>query len=168
MKRAWLLVGSFDLCHSSFQVYQKLKSLKGLLSHQALSIPYYESSSMQAWIDTTIAKQKIKQALIYSMHNAPIVAVRLKSMEGLMKYKIDPELSERENYQKLMLTLYEFLDENPLLGESQYRLKRIDSDYEPMYSSIVNINCLVWVWVGQGGLVQYDSSWFAMICLSLT
>jgi hypothetical protein len=34
---------------------------------------------------------------------------------------------------------YEFLDENPLLGESQYRLKRIDSDYEPMYSSIVNI-----------------------------
>jgi hypothetical protein len=34
---------------------------------------------------------------------------------------------------------YEFIDETPLLGESQYRLKRIDSEYEMMYSEVVTI-----------------------------
>ena len=34
---------------------------------------------------------------------------------------------------------YEFMDENPLLGESQYRVQRVDSENGMIYSEIVNV-----------------------------
>lgn len=42
----------------------------------------------------TILDQKLKEALIFSMHNAPIMAVRLKAMSSLVKYKNDLEVEE--------------------------------------------------------------------------
>ncbi|WP_150047819.1 TIGR03087 family PEP-CTERM/XrtA system glycosyltransferase [Methylomonas rhizoryzae] len=44
----------------------KLKSLSGLLSGEALSLPYYRNTAMQVWVDKTIAAQSINKALIFS------------------------------------------------------------------------------------------------------
>ncbi len=44
----------------------KIKSLSGLIHKEALSIPYYASSKMQEWVDTTIEKNTIKHCLAFS------------------------------------------------------------------------------------------------------
>jgi len=44
----------------------KIKSLTGFFTNQALSIPYYASSSMQKWVDKIIVKHDIKTALAFS------------------------------------------------------------------------------------------------------
>jgi len=44
----------------------KIKSLSGLLSGEALSLPYYRNAAMQAWVDKTIAIRSINKALIFS------------------------------------------------------------------------------------------------------
>lgn len=44
----------------------KIKSLSGLLTGQALSLPYYNNQSMQTWIDQTINQYQIKKVLIFS------------------------------------------------------------------------------------------------------
>ncbi len=44
----------------------KIKSLSGFLSGEALSLPYYRSQALQAWVDEIIAREKIGQALIFS------------------------------------------------------------------------------------------------------
>lgn len=44
----------------------KLASLRGLLTGEALSLPYYRDRKMQAWVDKTLASQGIEQAVIFS------------------------------------------------------------------------------------------------------
>ncbi|MEQ1622285.1 MAG: TIGR03087 family PEP-CTERM/XrtA system glycosyltransferase [Methylococcales bacterium] len=44
----------------------KIKSLIGLLTGQALSVPYYNNQVMQAWVDQTISQYQIKKVLIFS------------------------------------------------------------------------------------------------------
>ncbi|MDP3334571.1 MAG: TIGR03087 family PEP-CTERM/XrtA system glycosyltransferase, partial [Methylococcaceae bacterium] len=44
----------------------KIKSLSGLLSGQALSLPYYNNQSMQTWVDQSINQYQIKKVLIFS------------------------------------------------------------------------------------------------------
>lgn len=44
----------------------KVKSLSGLLSGEALSIPYYSSTKMQNWVNTTIKKNNITKFLAFS------------------------------------------------------------------------------------------------------
>lgn len=51
----------------------KLRSLSGLLSGEALSLPYYRSASMQQWVDQIIARQGISKVLIYSSQMAQYV-----------------------------------------------------------------------------------------------
>lgn len=51
----------------------KIKSLKGFLTKQALSISYYSSSSMQRWVDHVIAKNDIKIVLAFSSPVAQFV-----------------------------------------------------------------------------------------------
>lgn len=46
--------------------FAKIKSLKGLLTGQALSVPYYHNQAMQAWVDQTISQHQIKKVLIFS------------------------------------------------------------------------------------------------------
>lgn len=58
-------------CKDSFCVdlqpkLAKLKSLSGFLTGKALSLPYYRSAVLQAWVDQTIAEQNIQHALIFS------------------------------------------------------------------------------------------------------
>ncbi|MEI6333031.1 MAG: TIGR03087 family PEP-CTERM/XrtA system glycosyltransferase [Methylococcaceae bacterium] len=44
----------------------KIKSLQGLLTGEALSLPYYKSQLMQEWIDSTLKTHAIKKVLIFS------------------------------------------------------------------------------------------------------
>ena len=37
----------------------KIKSLKGFLTGEALSLPYYRNQTMQHWVDSTITKNSI-------------------------------------------------------------------------------------------------------------
>ena len=41
----------------------KIKSLQGLLTGQALSLPYYKSHAMQDWVNKTIKTHSIKKVL---------------------------------------------------------------------------------------------------------
>ena len=51
----------------------KIKSLKGLLTGQALSVPYYHNQAMQAWVDQTISQHQIKKVLIFSSAMAQFI-----------------------------------------------------------------------------------------------
>jgi sugar transferase (PEP-CTERM/EpsH1 system associated) len=51
----------------------KLKSLKGLVTGQALSIPYYQSRPLQQWVDNTLAQQNISKVVIFSSVMAQFV-----------------------------------------------------------------------------------------------
>ncbi|MEX1198496.1 MAG: exosortase A [Pseudohongiellaceae bacterium] len=44
----------------------KLRSLSGLLSHKALSLPYYADSVMKRWVARTCAAHDIRHTLVYS------------------------------------------------------------------------------------------------------
>ncbi len=51
----------------------KLRSLSGLLSGEALSLPFYRSASMQQWVNQIIAQKNIRKVLIYSSQMAQYV-----------------------------------------------------------------------------------------------
>lgn len=45
---------------------RKLLSLQGLVTGEALSLPYYRHASMQAWVDRTVREQGIQRMLAFS------------------------------------------------------------------------------------------------------
>ena len=51
----------------------KLRSLRGLLSGEALSLPYYRSGSMRRWVNETLAREKIKNVVVFSSPMAQYV-----------------------------------------------------------------------------------------------
>ena len=52
---------------------RKLASLRGLLSGEALSLPYYRVPAMQRWVDETIERQRIDSVVVYSSTMAQFV-----------------------------------------------------------------------------------------------
>ena len=44
----------------------KLRSLAGLLSNEALSLPYYRNAGLQAWVTRTLREQRIDAAVVFS------------------------------------------------------------------------------------------------------
>jgi len=44
----------------------RVRSLKGLVSGQALSLGYYESAAMTRWVNETIERHRIERALVFS------------------------------------------------------------------------------------------------------
>ena len=62
-----------SLCVDLQPVRQKIKSLQGLVSGEALSLPYYRNAELQAWVDKTIAEQGIERVLIFSSPMAQYV-----------------------------------------------------------------------------------------------
>ncbi len=44
----------------------KIKSLLGLLTDKALTLPYYQNTQMQAWVDKTIEDNNIEKVFIFS------------------------------------------------------------------------------------------------------
>ncbi|PKM11429.1 MAG: sugar transferase [Gammaproteobacteria bacterium HGW-Gammaproteobacteria-3] len=64
-----------DTCIQSLQPLQaKIKSLEGLLTGSALSVPYYRNKVLQTWVDQVIEQQEIKKVLIFSSVMAQYVA----------------------------------------------------------------------------------------------
>ena len=52
----------------------KLRSLSGLLSHEALTLPYYRNADLQAWVERTLRDSKIDAAIVFSSAMAQYVA----------------------------------------------------------------------------------------------
>jgi sugar transferase (PEP-CTERM/EpsH1 system associated) len=52
---------------------RKLASLRGLLTGEALSLPYYRVAAMQRWVDDTIARQRIEAVVVFSSTMAQFV-----------------------------------------------------------------------------------------------
>ena len=59
----------------------KLRSLTGLLTHQALSLHYYQNAGLQAWVKQTLAGQKIDAAVVFSS----VMAQYLEDMPDVAK-----------------------------------------------------------------------------------
>lgn len=57
----------------------KIKSLQGLLTGEALSLPYYKNQAMQDWVDNTIQKHSIKKVLIFSSVMAQFIVPMLRN-----------------------------------------------------------------------------------------
>ena len=64
----------------------KLRSLKGLLHGQPLTLPYYYDRNMQDWVNTVIAENSISRAFIFSSAMAQYVR---GSLQGSMRRVID-------------------------------------------------------------------------------
>ena len=72
-----------DLCaETHFQslnpLHAKIKSVQGLLTGQALSLPYYKSQAMQDWVDQTLKTHSIKKVLIFSSVMAQFIIPTLE------------------------------------------------------------------------------------------
>lgn len=46
--------------------WAKLRSLRGFLTGEPLTLPYYRHAALQAWVDRVIAEQRIERALLFS------------------------------------------------------------------------------------------------------
>jgi sugar transferase (PEP-CTERM/EpsH1 system associated) len=56
-----------DLCAVPLDPREaKLRSLSGLLSGEALTLPYYRSARLQVWVDRTVATHGIARAVVFS------------------------------------------------------------------------------------------------------
>ncbi len=53
----------------------RLKSLRGLLTGEALSLPYYRDAALQAWVDAVLARG-VKRVVVFSSAMAQFVAGR--------------------------------------------------------------------------------------------
>ena len=51
----------------------KIKSLRGLLTGEALTIPYYASQSIQQWVRQTVEKENIADMLVFSSSMAQFI-----------------------------------------------------------------------------------------------
>jgi hypothetical protein len=132
----------FDVSTSIDVIKGKNDPLVKEVLTQTMMEPENVGSNLRAISYTeNIVDNKIKQALIYSMHNAPIAAVRLKSLEGLLKYEIDPELQEafvnvllEENTIKMNLMAIDYLTQNKYDADS---LKAILEEINPKKSTAI-------------------------------
>jgi len=64
---------SDSLCLALKPSTAKVKSLTGLLTKQALSLPYYQNQTMQRWVDEIIASRNIEKVVIFSSVMAQFV-----------------------------------------------------------------------------------------------
>lgn len=56
--------------------WRKIWSVRGLLAGQALGLPYYRHPRMRRWVQETIARQRVRKALIFSSTMAQYVIDR--------------------------------------------------------------------------------------------
>jgi sugar transferase (PEP-CTERM/EpsH1 system associated) len=61
------------LCIEINPKLQKLKSLQGFLTGEALSLPYYRNARLQSWVDRTIESGNIEKVLVFSSPMAQYV-----------------------------------------------------------------------------------------------
>ncbi len=64
-----------EVCLLNLKPHQrKLTSLKGLLTGESLTVPYYASQSMQAWVDGLLMKKAIENVVVFSSPMAQFVS----------------------------------------------------------------------------------------------
>lgn len=56
--------------------WAKLRSLSGLLTHQALGLRYYRNTGLQTWVDSVLAKNQIEAIVIFSSVMAQYIPLR--------------------------------------------------------------------------------------------
>lgn len=78
----------------------KLSSLRGLLTHQPLSIPYYQNKRMQQWVDKTLELHKIDSVLIFCSVMAPYVSNKLPNTTKTVLDLEDVDSAKWEQYSK--------------------------------------------------------------------
>lgn len=135
---------SFDVSTSLNIVRDKNDPLVKEVLTQTMMAPENIGSKLRAIsYSESIVDNKIKQALIYSMHYAPMTSVKLKSMEGLMKYKLDQEIQDaflkvlnEEKSVKLNLMAIDYLTKNNFNEDS---LKAIIEKSDPLKSTAIFI-----------------------------
>jgi sugar transferase (PEP-CTERM/EpsH1 system associated) len=65
--------------------YAKLRSLTGLLTGQALTLPYYASGAMQRWVDAVLARRPVRHVVVYSSAVAQFV-IRAREVQRIMDF----------------------------------------------------------------------------------
>jgi hypothetical protein len=86
---------SFDVSTHMELVRPKSDPLVREVISQALLNPARSGSELKVIaMSESMLDKKIKEALIFSLHNAPMLAVRMKSLDTLLKYKNDAEVEE--------------------------------------------------------------------------
>lgn len=72
-----------DACYRPlYPLRAKMKSLRGIVTGQALSLPYYRDSGLQDWVNRTLKAGAIRKAVIYSS----VMAQYVDRSEGLDRF----------------------------------------------------------------------------------
>ena len=61
-----------------YPLVQKIYSLSGFITHEPLTLRYYQKSGFQAWVNKTLAENKIDAIVIFSSAMAQYVKINLK------------------------------------------------------------------------------------------
>jgi sugar transferase (PEP-CTERM/EpsH1 system associated) len=63
-----------ETCYQTITpLWAKAKSLQGLITQQALSVPYYDNAALHAWVQQTLAQHDIDHILVFSSVMAQFV-----------------------------------------------------------------------------------------------
>jgi len=117
---------SFDVSTHLDMVKSKDDPVVREVIAQALLNPSNVGSELKAIsFSESIVDQRVKQALIFSMRNAPILAVRQKAEEKLLEYNHDPEIRQafidllrKEESVQMRLLALDYLIENQVSPDS--------------------------------------------------
>ncbi len=74
----------------------RLRSLSGLVSGEALTLPYYRNANMQSWVDRTIAAERIDTAVVLSTPMVQYVGCR-KDIRRLVDF-VDVDSAKWSQY----------------------------------------------------------------------
>jgi hypothetical protein len=110
---------SFDVSTHMELVRPKSDPLVREVISQALINPAHSGSELKVIsVSENMLDKKIKEALIFSLHNAPMLAVRMKSLNSLLKYKNDADVEEaclevlrQEESVQMRLLVLDYLEE---------------------------------------------------------
>jgi hypothetical protein len=135
---------SFDVSTHLDVVREKTDPLVKEILAQTLVNPEHVGTRLKAIsYSESILDEKIKEALVFSMKNAPLLVVRLKAMSSLMKYENDPEIQDafvnillEEKSIKMNLMAIDYLTESNFNADT---LKSVLSEIDPRKSTAVFI-----------------------------
>ena len=90
-------------CNDSLFIEQtrwssKLRGLTGLLTGNALSIPYYACEQMQRWVTDTVAKHRIAHAMVFSSSMAQFVTGTERDFERKIVDFVDVDSDKWQQY----------------------------------------------------------------------
>jgi len=113
---------SFDVTTHVNAVRTKSDPLVREVIAQALLNPSNTGNELKAIsYSSDVLDEKIKEALIFSTQNAPILAVRIKAMSNLMDYKTDPDIQHafldilsKDESVKMKLMALEYLEKTKI------------------------------------------------------